>query len=128
MASELIWFDVKPTASNEPPALVLLSSTRGELARTELTEDSLRALIGTLIASLQKLDAPAMAKIGRANAFDDPPVRVSSVAGQRTILFEVEAIPGISLSFAWSPRTAGYIAAMIKKIGHDSPLPPGAAS
>jgi hypothetical protein len=126
MTDEIIWFDVQPgvqpgvqPAGEQPgpdePALVLVSSTRGELARTALTEDSLRALFGTLVASLQRLDAPAMAKIGKATAFHDPPARVSP-GDHATILLEVEAIPGLALSFAWPAKTAARIAGMIAKL------------
>ena len=119
--SELLWFDVRPITSDEPTALVLQSSTRGELARAELTEDTLRALIGTLLASLRMLDAPAMMKIGKADAFLEPPARISRIVGRRDVVLEVEAIPGLAFAFAWAPATANRIAATITEVMRDLP-------
>ena len=122
--SELLWFDVRSTASDEPTALILQSSTRGELASAELTEDTLRALMATLLASLRTLDAPAMMKIGRVDAFLEPPARISAIVGRRDVLLEVEAIPRLAFAFAWAPETANRIAATITEVIRD--LPPEA--
>jgi hypothetical protein len=118
--SELLWFDVMSTNSDEPAELVLLSSARGEVVRAELTEDTLRALIGTLIASLRKLDAPAMMKIGKADAFLEPQARVSPIVARRDVLVEVEAIPRLAFAFAWAPATAKRIAADIMQVIRES--------
>ena len=70
---------------------------------------------------MRMLDAPAMMKIGKADAFLEPPARISRIVGRRDILLEVEAIPGLAFAFAWTPATAKRIAATISEVMRHPP-------